>query len=336
MSKSSEYQRLRAHLAFLRLSAAAEALPGMLDTARTERLNVSTTSAVLTTPLAPTSPTYAAWSQTWLAELAHLRASSLARAESATRSRLVPAFGDTPIDQITTAMVRRWVARLVAQGLAPSTVTRTLRVLSSCLQAAAEDGLIPTNPARGIRPPQAQRHEQRFLTASEVALLADTIDQRYRGMVLLGCWGGLRFGEMVGLRVRCVNPLHGTVLVERAVVEVGGHQIEGPPKTAAGRRTVPLPRLVVDELLPYLAGKGPDDLVFSAPEGGMVRRTIWAARFWRPAVQVAGLAPLRVHDMRHTAVALWKMSGVVTDASFSKVRDHRPAGSLCVLTPCGA
>jgi integrase len=128
-------------------------------------------------------------------------------------------------------------------------------------------------------------------------------------MVLLGCWGGLRFGEQVGLRVRCVNPLHGTVLVERAVVEVGGHQLEGLPKTAAGRRTVPLPRLVVDELLPYLAGKEPDELVFTAPEGGMMRRTIWAARFWRPAVRAAGLEPLRVHDMRHTAVALWIAGG---------------------------
>jgi DNA replication protein DnaC len=38
MSEGSEYQKLRAHLAFLRMSAAAEALPGMLDTARTDGL----------------------------------------------------------------------------------------------------------------------------------------------------------------------------------------------------------------------------------------------------------------------------------------------------------
>jgi hypothetical protein len=33
MSGSSDYQRLRAHLAFLRMTAAAEALPGLLDEA---------------------------------------------------------------------------------------------------------------------------------------------------------------------------------------------------------------------------------------------------------------------------------------------------------------
>jgi site-specific recombinase XerD len=51
----------------------------------------------------------------------------------------------------------------------------------------------------------------------------------------------------------------------------------------------------------------------------------------------AGLDPaLSLHCLRHSYVSHLKMSGVVTDASFSKVRDHRPAGSLCVLTPCGA
>lgn len=38
MSESSEYQRLRAHLAFLRMTAAAEALPGLLDEATKGRL----------------------------------------------------------------------------------------------------------------------------------------------------------------------------------------------------------------------------------------------------------------------------------------------------------
>ena len=39
MSEQSDYQRLRAHLAFLRMSAAAEALPGLLDEAITTKLS---------------------------------------------------------------------------------------------------------------------------------------------------------------------------------------------------------------------------------------------------------------------------------------------------------
>jgi len=258
------------------------------------------------------APTLAEWSATWLTDVAHLRPSSYARASSAVRAQLVPAFGSSPIDTIGAADVRRWVARLLADGLAPATVTRSLRVLGACLQVAADDGLIAANPARGIRPPQAPRHEQRYLTPGEVARLADTIDQRYRGLVYLAAYGGLRIGELAGLRVGRVDLVGGSVQVVEQVVEVAGHQHFGPPKTAAGRRSVPVPGFVVDELRPLCCGKDASDLVFTAPGGGTLRRTIWAARFFRPAVERADLAPLRVHDLRHTAVGLWIAAGANT------------------------
>lgn len=310
--------------------------------ARLQRADGSTTSATFPTrreaerwvkdqaaagpaaPAASFAPTFAEWTKSWLAELSHLRPSTVARDRSAVRSQLVPAFGAQPIDTITAADVRRWVARLTADGLAPATVTRTLRVLGSCLQVAADDGLIPANPARGIRPPQAQRHEQRFLTPTEVAHLAGAIDSRYRGLVFLGAYGGLRIGEMVGLTVGSIDPLGATVKVFTQIVEVAGRQIPGPPKTQAGRRTVPVPRFVMDELVPHLAGKGPGDLVFTAPEGGTIRRTIWAARTWRPAVTAAGLDPLRIHDLRHTAVALWVAAGA-SPLELTKKAGHRSA-----------
>jgi len=40
-----------------------------------------------------------------------------------------------------------------------------------------------------------------------------------------------------------------------------------------------------------------------------MRVTSWRRRFWAPAVKIAGLEPLRPHDLRHTAVALWIASG---------------------------
>jgi integrase len=97
--------------------------------------------------------------------------------------------------------------------------------------------------------------------------------------------------------------------VAEIVVEVKGHHVWGPPKTRAGRRVVPLPRFVVDELTEHVAGLQPDGLVFSAPEGGPARASQWRRRFWRPAVDAAGVAPLRPHDLRHTAVALWIAAG---------------------------
>jgi hypothetical protein len=42
-TEAQRYQRLRAHLAFLKLLDAAQALPGILDAARTEKLSATAT-----------------------------------------------------------------------------------------------------------------------------------------------------------------------------------------------------------------------------------------------------------------------------------------------------
>jgi integrase len=98
--------------------------------------------------------------------------------------------------------------------------------------------------------------------------------------------------------------------VAEIVVEVRGVLHVGPPKTRASRRTVGLPRFVADELAAHLAGPGdPEHFVFTAPQGGALRVTAFRARVWRLAIRAAGLDGLRIHDLRHTAVALWIAAG---------------------------
>jgi integrase len=107
-----------------------------------------------------------------------------------------------------------------------------------------------------------------------------------------------------------VDLLRRTVQVAEIVVEVRGVLHVGLPKKRASRRTVGLPRFVVEELAVHLAGPGdPEAFVFTAPQGGRLRLSAFRARVWRPAVIAAGLDGLRIHDLRHTAVALWIAAG---------------------------
>lgn len=72
---------------------------------------------------------------------------------------------------------------------------------------------------------------------------------------------------------------------------------------------MPLPRFLVDELTREAGALGPDQLVFPAPEGGPIRGSLFRRRFWLPAIDAAGVLPLRLHDLLHTAVALWIAAG---------------------------
>jgi integrase len=135
----------------------------------------------------------------------------------------------------------------------------------------------------------------------------------YRALVLVAAYGGLRIGELAGLTRRRVDLLRdGTVEVVEIITEVEGQLGTGQPKTRAGRRTVGLPRRVVIELEQHLAtytAPGPDAYVFTAPAGGPLRATGFRGRVWRSAIVAAGLESLKVHELRHTAVALWIAAG---------------------------
>jgi integrase len=94
------------------------------------------------------------------------------------------------------------------------------------------------------------------------------------------------------------------------MTEVAGKLQVGPPKTRASRRTIGLPRAVVNVLAEHLATGGqPADFVFTNPQGGPLRIAGFRYRIWRPATTAAGLEGLRIHDLRHTAVALWIAAG---------------------------
>src|SRR4029450_11631075 len=85
---------------------------------------------------------------------------------------------------------------------------------------------------------------------------------------------------------------------------VGGVAEYGVGRLHGRRRGRDLrPSLVV-----HLAILIADDVVDS-PGVGKLRVIAFRARIWRPATRNAGLDGLRIHDLRHTAVALWIAAG---------------------------
>jgi integrase len=141
------------------------------------------------------------------------------------------------------------------------------------------------------------------LTVAQVYALADAIGPRYRALVLLATFGSLRWGELAALR-RCDIDLQArTIRVERQLTESPGSGLAfGPPKSAAGRRTVPLPGVVLADLADHLARLGQYDdaaLIFTSPEGAPLRHGNFQRRAWLPAVTEADMTGVHFHDLRH-------------------------------------
>lgn len=163
------------------------------------------------------------------------------------------------------------------------------------------------NIADGVRLPRVVRRKKRFLSHGEVAQLAAACPP-YENLIRVLAYAGLRWGEVAALRVNRVDLLRRRLEVDEAHTEVKGHVVTGTTKTHQ-RRSVPIPRFLADELAVHLAGKSPEDLVFTSPEGGVLRNSNFRPRFFDPASAEAGLAGLTPHELRHTAASLAVQAG---------------------------
>lgn len=271
--------------------------------------------------------TLAEWWTEWTGTRADLRDSTRARNEIYWRHHIKPALGAVPLGSIDRAMLRSWAGDLAAGGMAPRSVRKAVQLVRQALEVAVEDRVIGTNPADRLRGlPKVATVRARFCTPAELERLVDAVDPRFRVFTLTGGWSGLRMGELCGLRRRSIDLDARRIEVVETLGEVNGrvvHQAYG--KTGAARRSVPIPRHVAVELAPHVDGLAGDDLVFTGPGGGPIRRSLFHARVWQPACETAGLGRrtktvvdgrarsewdgLRPHDLRHTAVSLWILAG---------------------------
>jgi integrase len=226
--------------------------------------------------------------------------------------------------------VRNFVGRLVASGLAPSTVKGIYLTASQVFAQAVTDGVISRSPCIGIRlPEERQREEMHFLTPDDVATLAETVTPRFATLVYAAAYTGMRAGELAALRVTALNLLGGTVDVSESMMEVGGQLVAGPTKT--GRpRTLTLPRFLAEMLGEHIGRyPSPDGFVFTMTEGGPVRQRNFYRRHFKPAVLDAGLPEgLHFHSLRHTCAAFLIADG----RHMEEVKDHLGHSSIRVTS----
>jgi integrase len=226
------------------------------------------------------------------------------------RIRIEPHFGSWPIGKIDHESIQQWVNSMSASGLGPRTVRWTHSVLKMTLdRAVEEDQLIGKNPASRTKFPPMRNKPHIYLTAAEVAALAQTCGAQ-GDVVLILAYTGLRFGELTGLNVEDVDLGARRIRVRRSITQVGGKLVEGNPKSEAGRRSVPIPERLMPALKARLDACPPGAPAIASPRGSRLSLENWKrAVNWRKSVTEIGRPELRVHDLRHTYASLSRRAG---------------------------
>lgn len=226
-----------------------------------------------------------------------------------------PSLGSLPVSAISEELVARAINDQVRAGKSDKTIRNAHGLLAAMMKAAVRDKLTDSSPCEHIALPRHSEHrrvEMRFLTHDEWDQLLDALPAHYRPLFTFLVGTGARWGEAEALEVGDVDLESGVVRITKAVKWDASKSTRdvGPPKTKKSRRTVTLPRPVVDALAPLVEGRPKSQRLFLAPRGGPLRhRTAYDE--WKAAVERAGLDPQpRIHDLRHTHVAWLIAQGV--------------------------
>ena len=173
--------------------------------------------------------------------------------------------------------------------------------------------------------------ERPTASVAEVAALAKAMPEHLRIVVLLAAWCQLRRGELLGLRRRDVDMLHGSLSVSVTRTKLmSGEMIDKAPKSDAGRRTVAVPSHVLPALTDHLerfVGAELGALVLTGEKGGPLRPQVLATA-WNAARAKVGRTDLRLHDLRHSGLT-WSAATGATVAELMRRAGHAsPAAAL--------
>jgi integrase len=230
------------------------------------------------------------------------------------RNDIAPAFGHLPLSKLTRADLAAWVNEMAGAGASQKTMNNKYGFLAGVLNQAVRDGDLPFNPCEGVRVPRTEQREMVFLTNDEFRILKAEFSEHYQPFVEFLVSSGCRFNEAAALKPSDVDLEAGTVRISRAWKRDGTYYEIGPPKTPKSRRTINVPKRVLEQL--DYSG----EWLFTTTKGGPIRLTTWRANVWykslakaqavdpkNPDKPVLTKSP-RIHDLRHTC-ASWLIQG---------------------------
>jgi len=256
---------------------------------------------------------------------------------------LKPNIGNRKLADLQPLAIQRLYDTLLERGLSPSTVRKAHSVLHNALEQAVKWRLVSYNPASHLELPKIHREEIRPLTKDESrAFLEASREYRLGVFFELMLATGMRMQEVMGLQWKDVDLRKNLIKVRHSLVRTKEGWNLRPPKTARGRRSVPIPPQTATALGQWKRRQAEDRMkagdlwqgesnpadgfVFTTMTGDPLERRNASNRTFAPIMKKAGLVETSPpekpdegpvmkpicspRDLRHTCATLALEAGV--------------------------
>ncbi|PFG75147.1 tyrosine-type recombinase/integrase [Tepidiforma thermophila] len=277
----------------------------------------------------------------WLAmKERQLKPSSLRTYRERVENVILPNIGHRQLSKLHPLELEKLYRQQLEKGDSPATVQMLHRIIHRALGDAVRLGYLPANIAKNLAPPRGARSraERAMLPEEARRLLQAARGDSLEALVVLALTTGMRKGELLALRWRDIDLDNGLLQVSGTLVRIAGDYRIEPPKSASGRRRIPLPQEAVDALRAHRQRQleerlraGPAwrelDLVFCRADGYYLNERS-VLRWYHELLERAGLPRYRFHDLRHTAATVALANGVSLRETSALLGHSRPSMTL--------
>ncbi len=259
----------------------------------------------------------------WLEHVQRLsvRLSSFVQTLIMINSHIIPELGSIPLQKLTVRDVQRFVSKL-QDTLSAVHVRNIHGILHKALAKAISEDLLRENVCDRVTLPRLETTEMQVLTQSQAQqLLRAAEGNHWETLLIVALTTGLRHGELRALKWSDVDLERKELYVRHTAGRVPGYgYVESEPKSKKSRRTVVLHAFVVETLKSHRvaqleqrlkAGSAWQDrnLVFPGQTGNYFHKNTLYRNFHK-ILDKAGLPPMRIHDLRHSAATILLAMGV--------------------------
>jgi integrase len=257
------------------------------------------------------------WADEWWQTTIRLRPNTRRGYWRLLNGHVLAAFGGWPMASIDYMDVERFIATKLKAGHSMKHVREMVTIISLIMKCAVKAGGRKDNPAAGhaLSVQRKRIRQGDALTMAQSAALIAQVTPWYRPAVWTLIFTGMRPAELCGLLVGDVDLIRGLVHVDRTWSPIpaydGGERqhLEGPAKSEAGERSIPVPSWLCEDIAALLAqrtaevGSPPpkDHHLFVNQDGRPINRDTFRQKIIRPALRRAGLPEtFRTYDFRHS------------------------------------
>ncbi|MBE3591532.1 MAG: tyrosine-type recombinase/integrase [Thermoanaerobacter sp.] len=265
--------------------------------------------------------------------------------EQKIRLYIDPAIGNYKLLKLTPLIIQNMYNNMLEQGLSARTIRYTHTVLNEALKQAIKWQMLRYNPCDGTTLPKQAKKEMKVLTPEQAKkFLEACVYNRWGILFELLLISGMRPSEALGLKWEDIDWKNNRIAVQRTLTRVKNNWQLKEPKTPQSRRTIPLPREVMNDLKEHRKQQSEEKLkakeyinydkdknkfkpekweeklkdpkvyvdyglVFATETGRPLDLANINYQYFKPLLKNAGLPNIRLYDLRHTCATLLLLAG---------------------------